>query len=331
MVAIQFTAGENTMIATRNILPGLLLALLVSACSVDEQAAVENRGSETRDWWEDLPRAAWAQFEKIDTSQNWFDVYRIREHIYALHEPGQFEEVISFLIIGDEKALLFDTGLGIGDIRALAAELTDKPLLVLNSHSHYDHVGGNYQFDELMGRDTPFGRERALGTEHEALAEFVSPSWIWKEHPPGFDPETYSIKPYAVTQWVEEGEFIDLGGISLEILDTPGHAPDCISLVDHKNRLLFTGDAFYLAPLYAHLEGGNIQDYRISAAKLAARRNQVDTLITSHNVPTASSNYLVAMDQAFATIISREAEYTLSDGAREYKFDGFSVLTNDPP
>ena len=316
----------------------VMLASLLGACSMDNaekpaaaQQVVENRGSETGDWWDQLPRPQWAEFEKINTQQAWFDVYRIRDHIYALHEPGQFEEVISFLIVGDDRALLFDTGLGIGDIKAVVAALTDKPLLVLNSHSHYDHVGGNYQFSQLLGRDTPFGRERARGTANQQLAEFVSPAWIWKPTPPGFDPQTYRIKPYTVSQWVEEGQFIDLGGTSLELVDTPGHAPDCISLVDHNRRMLFTGDTFYLAPLYTHLTGSNLQDYRASAAKLAALGGSIDTLITSHNVPTASGEYLEAMDQAFAAIVSGEAEYTLSDGAREYTFDGFSVLTSDPP
>jgi glyoxylase-like metal-dependent hydrolase (beta-lactamase superfamily II) len=317
---------------------GLLLPALLVACGAEttdigalSQPAVENRGNETEAWWDKLPRPQWAAFEKISTDQTWFDVYKIREHIYALHEPGQFEEVISFLIIGNDRALLFDTGLGIGDIKAVVAALTSKPLLVLNSHSHYDHVGGNYQFTRLLGRDTPFGRKRARGTAHQDVAEFVSPAWIWKPLPPGFKPETYHIKPYTVTQWVEEGQFIDLGGTSLEIIDTPGHAPDCISLIDHNKRLLFTGDAFYLAPLYAHLEGGNLRDYRASAAKMAALSAGIDTLITSHNVPTAPGEYLQAMDQAFAAILNGEAEYTSSDGAREYTFDGFSVLTSDPP
>ena len=246
----------------------LLLPLLLLACSTDKsdtepaaRSAVENRGSGTGNWWDALPRPEWAAFEKIPTAQDWFDVYRIRDHIYAVHEPGQVEEVISFLIVGTERALLFDTGLGIGDIKSLVDELTDKPLLVLNSHSHYDHIGG----------------------------------------------------------------------INLEIIDTPGHAPDCISLVDHDNRMLFTGDAFYLAPLYAHLEGSDMQDYRASAAKMAALSERVDTLVTSHNVPTASNDYLPAMDRAFEAIVTGSADYTLSDGAREYKFDGFSVLTSDPP
>ena len=115
----------------------VMLASLLGACSMDSaeqpaaaQQVVENRGSETGDWWDELPRPQWAEFEKINTNQAWFDVYRIRDHIYALHEPGQFEEVISFLIVGDDRALLFDTGLGIGDIKAVVAALTDKPLLV---------------------------------------------------------------------------------------------------------------------------------------------------------------------------------------------------------
>jgi hypothetical protein len=61
----------------------------------------------------------------IEQEQDWFEVYRIEDGIFAIYEPGQFEEVISFLVTGDDRALLFDTGLGIGDIKRVVKQLTD--------------------------------------------------------------------------------------------------------------------------------------------------------------------------------------------------------------
>ncbi len=301
--------------------------------SMEAGTGIDNRGSsaETTKWWQALPRAEWASFNRVETSHPWFEVYEIRQGIYAIYEPGQFEEVISWLILGGEQALLFDTGLGMGDIRGVVKELTELPLTVLNSHGHYDHVGGNYQFNTIIGRDLPYSSKQALGQPHDKVAEFASGDWIWQQHPPNFDPATYQIKPYQFSSWIDEGEFVDLAGVSLEVFRAPGHAPDGIVLVDHNRRLMFTGDVFYPAPLYAHLEGSSVEDYARTAERLAAMAADVDYLLTSHNVPVASSDYLPQLDAAFKAIIAGTASYDISDGAREYPFQGFSVLTGDPP
>jgi glyoxylase-like metal-dependent hydrolase (beta-lactamase superfamily II) len=304
-----------------------------SVGTVSAGDGIDNRGSsaESTKWWQDLPRPEWASYELVQTSHPWFEVHKIRPDIYAIYEPGQFEEVISWLIIGGKQALLFDTGLGMGDIRGVVAELTSLPLTVLNSHGHYDHVGGNYQFDTIIGRNLPYSKEKAMGRSHEEVAEFASDKWIRKQHPPNFDPATYRSKPYQFSSWIDEGEFVDLGGVSLEVFRAPGHAPDGIVLVDHKRRLMFTGDVFYPAPLYAHLEGSSVEDYASTAERLAAMTADVDYLLPSHNLPIISSSYLAQLDTAFKSIIAGTASYEISDGAREYPFQGFSVLTIDPP
>ena len=101
-----------------------------------------------------MPRPEWSRYERVAIDDGWFEVYRILDGIFAIYEPGQFEEVISFLITGEDMALLFDTGLGIGDIRGVVDELTDLQVVVLNSHTHYDHIGGNYQFETIYAMDT---------------------------------------------------------------------------------------------------------------------------------------------------------------------------------
>lgn len=93
----------------------------VAACRTADNALIQNRGASKDNWWDALPRPAWSKFQKVLESQGWFEVYEIRPGIFAIHEPGQFEEVISYLVIGTEKALLFDTGLGIGDMRAVVS------------------------------------------------------------------------------------------------------------------------------------------------------------------------------------------------------------------
>ncbi len=299
-----------------------------------EAAGSEKVQSDTVDgdkWWSALPRAAWADFEKIDTLNPWFEVYKIMDGIYAIYEDGQFEEVISYLIVGRRGALLFDTGLGMGDIRSVARQLTSKNIRVLNSHAHYDHVGGNYQFETIIGRRHPFALERAKGTPNSELIEYVTGDWVWKPLPRDFVPSDYATRPWEYSSWLRPGQFIDLGGVSLEVIPAPGHSPDSIVLLDANRRLLFTGDTFYLAPLYAHLEGSNFSDYLDTAARLAELSGDLDYLLMSHNTPLAEARYLRDLDQALQAIATERAAFTPIDGGREYQFNGFSVLTTDPP
>ena len=307
-----------------------MVMFLLAGCdppAAADNERVEGRGAGKDDWWDALPRPEWSAFERIEQDQDWFEVYRVADGVFAIYEPGQFEEVISFLIVGDERALLFDAGLGIGNIKAVVDQLTDLDVVVLNSHTHYDHIGGNYQFDDVYGRDTDYTRRNSAGGSHEDVAEFVSEGWIWKPLPEGFVAAGYRSRPFEITRTVGEGDIIDLGGRQLEVLATPGHAPDATCLIDRDKRMLFTGDTFYLAPLYTHLEGSDFDAYVQTAARLAGLAGDVDAVMTAHNVPVVDPGYLTALGDAFAAIDSGTAgDFVVSDGYREYLFDGFSVI-----
>ena len=291
---------------------------------------VQNRGADKDNWWDSLPRPEWSAFEKIEQSEDWFEVYRVDDGVYAIYEPGQFEEVMSFLITGTDFALLFDTGLGIGNIRTVVDQLTDLDVVVLNSHTHYDHIGGNHLFETIYGLDTEYTRTRALGSAPEAVAGFLQDGWVWKPLPDGFSRADYQSRAFEIDHIVGEGDTIDVGGRVLEILHTPGHAPDSICLIDRENRVLFTGDTFYLAPLYTHIPGGSFEDYSRTASRLAGLAGDIDRAFTSHNVPVVDADYMTALGAAFDAIESGTAgDYQVTDGLREYSFDGFSVIVRE--
>ncbi|HEY7699412.1 MAG TPA: MBL fold metallo-hydrolase [Vicinamibacteria bacterium] len=308
---------------------GVVLAA-AEACGTADNALVQNRGASKDNWWDALPRPAWNEFRKVRESQGWFEVYEVRPGLFAIYEPGQFEEVISYLIVGTDKALLFDTGLGIGDMKAVVSELTELEPIVVNSHTHYDHVGGNHRFGTVYGTATEYTAANAKGRKHEDVAEFVGEGWIWKKTPEGFDRDRYEGKAFTIAKTIAEGDVIDLGGRTLEVLLTPGHAPDALCLLDRENRLLFTGDTFYPATLYAHLPGSDFAAYRKTASRLAELRGDVDFLLPAHNEPLVKSEVLLRMRDAFEAVAAGKAEFVLTDGNREYDFDGFSILTPDP-
>nr|MDP9472148.1 MBL fold metallo-hydrolase [Chloroflexota bacterium] len=88
--------------------------------------------------------------EPGDLVQGWFAVSAPEEGVFTIEEPLHEEQVKSYLVVGSERAILIDTGMGVGDIRTLVADLTDRPVTVVNSHVHWDHIGGNGLFAEIL-------------------------------------------------------------------------------------------------------------------------------------------------------------------------------------
>jgi glyoxylase-like metal-dependent hydrolase (beta-lactamase superfamily II) len=258
------------------------------------------------DWCKPLPRQEYKNLERVKIPDPWFEVYRVAPNTFAIYEPHQSEEVISYLILGKDKALLFDTGMGISDIRKLVSELTKLPIIVLNSHTHDDHVGGNWQFDIIYSMDTDFSRQNAKGSTADAQAE-IAPGETCGQLPKSFDAKSYRTKPWTITKYVHDGDKLDLGGRSIEILSTPGHTPDAICLFDRANALLFTGDTYYPAPIWLYRPETDLDAYAKSIARLAALAPQAKTVLGAHNIPVAPPSVLTDLPAAFTDLRAGKA------------------------
>jgi glyoxylase-like metal-dependent hydrolase (beta-lactamase superfamily II) len=125
---------------------------------------------------------------------------------------------------------------------------------------------------------------------------------------------------------VQDGERIQLGGRELEVIFTPGHTPDSLCLLDRKNGLLFTGDTFYPGPIYLFTEETDFSAYTGSVAKLAKLAPDLKLLLTAHNVPVSAPDFLRRLAEAVQKVQSGAAKPTVTEGRREYTFEGFSLL-----
>jgi glyoxylase-like metal-dependent hydrolase (beta-lactamase superfamily II) len=277
------------------------------------------------EWCKNLPRPAYNKLERVPTADTWFEVYKIRPGVFAIYEPHQLEEVISYLITGADKALLFDTGMGISNIQAVVAGLTRLPVSIVNSHTHNDHVGDNWRFSDVYGMDTDFTRANARGSREDAQAE-LAPDEICGALPAGFDAKAYATRAFHITHWLHDGDKIDLGGRTLKVIGTPGHTPDAIALLDEKNGLLFTGDTFYLGPIYLYRPETDLDAYVASVQKLAAMAPHLQMLLPSHNTPIADPGYLPKVVTAMRQVRRGEVKPVAKEGKHEYVFDGFSFL-----
>jgi glyoxylase-like metal-dependent hydrolase (beta-lactamase superfamily II) len=281
-------------------------------------------------WCKTLPRPEYKTLERVPVHDTWFEVYRVAPGVLAIYEPHQSEETIGYLITGEKRALMFDTGMGIGDLKSLTAQLTHLPIVVLNSHTHNDHVGNNWQFDNVWGMDTDFTRQNARGSRKAAQSE-IAPSEVCGGLPVGFDRNAYATKPWKIAQYIHDGERIDLGGRMIEILATPGHTPDAISLFDRANGLLFTGDTYYPGTIWIYRPETDLAAYGKSVHRLAALAPQVKLVLGAHNVPGSPPSVLLELASAFDRVQAGQASATpAGEGKVIYKVGAIAFLMRKP-
>ena len=136
------------------------------------------------------------------------------------------------LVLGREKALLFDTMAGLGDLKSYVEQLTDLPVTVVNSHGHFDHMGGNYQFEDtyMNPLDWP------LLSRFEKWLDVIGAS---AGHDLSGTLESYRKPPMSL----QEGMIWDLGGVTARAVSLPGHTPGSLGLLLEEDKILLAGDA----------------------------------------------------------------------------------------
>ncbi len=319
---------------TKLLFPVLCLAISVgcseSANSVGEQPESYASAADLETFCDRLPRAAYANYQKHEASDDWFEVYEVEPDVFAIYEPFQWQEVISYLIVGSESAVLFDTGNGIGDIKAVVDRLTDRSVRVINSHSHFDHVGGNYQFEDILSVSTVFARDRAKGMRSDELLMEVSPEALCKGLPEGVRREDHQTRPYAISKKLVDGNVLDIGGRKLQVIRLPGHSDDSIALLDRDAGLLWSGDSFYEGPIWLFFPETDLAAYRESVAKLALLAPELKAVFPAHNTPGADPALLVKLHDNLDRVLSGKVDpMPVSDGNVEFRFEDFSFLMRE--
>lgn len=302
-----------------------LIAIFIFQCT--------SKKNEVKSWCNEPFRKGYESYKELSTSHTWFKVYPLEDSVYAIYEPYNWQQVISYLIIGSEKAILFDTGMGLDSIQSVVKELTSLPVTVINSHTHFDHIGGNADFKNILGVDTSYTQKNKEGWSHESVKQEVTPSALCAETLPSVDTINYRIRPYALSGFIHDEDTIDLGGRKLEVLIIPGHTPDCVALLDREAGLLWTGDTYYEGPLWLFFPGTDLDAYQNSITRLASLVPNLKRLHPAHNLPVIPPSRLTEVKDALALIRSGKKESEPSKNENgffkdvlEFKFESFSFL-----
>lgn len=157
-----------------------------------------------------------------------------REVMEGVFHIGDGRGNFCTLLAGSAGAILYDTMMGLGDLRAYVAGLTGFSPMVINSHCHFDHVGGNFQFDRVYMSEADFPLMDVGLSELPILKETQGMDFSYMV--PSFTDKS-RVRPLAA------GAVIDLGGLTAEVVALPGHTPGSLGLLIREQSLLLAGDA----------------------------------------------------------------------------------------
>ncbi|UFU07041.1 MBL fold metallo-hydrolase [Ruania halotolerans] len=286
----------------------------------------------------------------------WFDVRDLGNGIYLVAEPGH---VNSYLVLGRKRALLVDSGMGIAPISEVIAALTSLPVLVLATHSHTDHRGGHADLAaahrtgriEVAGFAahpasvfpdadptflTRYARVmREVVAEHHTLRELDDQSFFALTDLPRMrdlpDLTGWSVPGVPITERVADGQLIDLGGRTIQVMHTPGHAPDAVTLWEPATASLLTGDTILSAAHWLQGDDADLAAFADSTARLAALGAR--RALVAHNLRAELPGSHVARVAEAAALVRdggtrpRPARDLLGGPAWRHETDGIVVLT----
>lgn len=205
-----------------------------------------------------------------------YKVSELAPGFFAIEESG----VRIFLVEGEGEALLVDTGFGGGDLKEFLATVTALPVTrLINTHGDMDHVGCNYQFDRIWMHPAEFDRYCSGGKR--ALTN-VCPLW--------------------------EGDLVQVGKRTFEVVLIPGHTPGSIALLDRENRILISGDTVQDGAIYMFGAGRNLPAFIHAIEKLEKMADCFDVIYPSHGSLTVTPEILPLLKQGALEVMAGKVE-----------------------
>lgn len=202
--------------------------------------------------------------------EDWWRVQRLAADVTLIDEPHiqPFYRCNVWHVRGRDGDMLVDSGMGVASLRAWVPIVTERKLEAVASHTHFDHIGCHHEFE----RRAVHRAEATLLAAPErrlVLADPYVTDEIFTMLPPEpYESATYEVMPAPPTRLLEDGDRIDLGDRSFEIIHTPGHSPGGIALWEEATGILFSGDIVYDGPLIEDTYHADAKDYEASMRRL---------------------------------------------------------------
>ena len=260
-----------------------------------------------------------SELEMWHEVENWFSVEILDENTYSISEYKHREETHCYLLLGENKALLIDTGLGIANIKEVINKITSLPVMVVTTHVHWDHIGGHQLFDEFAVHEAEKGW---------IMGEFPLPLFVVKQNllngnckfPEGFSIENYKIFNGIPQQTLHDEYEIDLGNRCIEVIHTPGHSPGHCCLYEEEKGYLYSGDLIYKGCLDIFYPTTNPKLFAQSIRRV--NELEVSRILPGHHGLDISIEIISKIEKAFSVL---EETGNLEQGKGIFEFGEFQI------
>lgn len=254
-----------------------------------------------------------------------FDIIKHSNDIYQI--SGSIDDQM-YVVVGTNKAAVIDTGIGLGSLKEQVRKITDLPLVVINTHGHPDHAGGNGQFN---GNEIYLHPNDVNLYQKMCSVEFRQDDLVNANGESGKSLFHALVTGLPKTLGLSEGMEIDLGDRTLTVYEVPGHTLGSVCLHDSLSKALFVGDVLTLTPTWLHLDHcGSLSMYLYSMRRLKALHLPVSEFYPGHLPAPVESNVLDKKIACAEAIIAKPSigspVETFAGNGLAYEQDGVSII-----
>lgn len=249
---------------------------------------------------------------------NWFSLDQLDKNTWIISEYRHWEETHCYLLNGSEYSLLIDTGLGICDIHRQVRKLTDKPIIAIATHIHWDHIGGHSYFQNFYAHEAELNW---LNGEFPLTIDQIREMVVDRcRLPDGFDINQYEFFQGSPAKVLRNNEIVDIGDRRIQILHTPGHSPGHMCFWEKDTGSLFTGDLVYKDTLFAYFPSTDPEAYLTSLEQLSLL--PVKHVFPGHHSLEIQPEIIVRMRDAFRQL---KDDGNLCHGSGTFDFGDWAV------
>lgn len=205
-------------------------------------------------------------------------IIQIDSHTWILED----DYVRFFLLEGENKATLIDSGINSPDALEIAKNLTNKQVMLINTHGDGDHTSGTAAFSEI----------------HMHAEDYINCNMASK---------------YPHTKLIElnDGDVIDLGNRQLKVIFIPGHTKGSLAFIDVNSKTLYAGDSVQKGHIFMFGKHRDTEQYEKSLTKLIEIKNEYDRIYASHDEYEVPKDYAEKVKEAWLKVRRGSVPYEM--------------------
>jgi len=242
------------------------------------------------------------EYEPVKVNSDWFEVNYLGNRTYSIEEPKSSQGNVSYLILGDDRALMFDTGCGENEVKGdykikyILDKITSLPVTLIQSHFHFDHNQNIHEFEHIAFPDLPDLRDRV---SPDGLFQFTQEDLFEGDYP----------SQITVDEWFPMDAELDLGDQVIQLVHVPGHSVESVAILNKSSKVILLGDFLYNGALFL-FHNDDLIVYQQTVDHLLSLLSEDYRLFGAHGDPEIEFGQLQKLDDFLACIEEGTCQFT---------------------